>query len=77
MGEGGQKYPVDKEITGKISKITPYGWLVTEEGVEGLVHQSIPVGQKAKVGDKVACVVETADPQNRRLSLGLVLRPSR
>ena len=71
-----KKYPVDKEITGKISKITPYGWLVTlEEGVEGLVHQSkIPVGQKAKVGDKVACVVEAADPQNRRLSLGLVLK---
>jgi len=26
------------------------------------------------VGDKVACVVEAADPQNRRLSLGLVLK---
>jgi len=71
-----KKYPVDKEITGKISKITPYGWLVTlEEGVEGLVHQSkIPVGQKAEVGEKIACVVEAADPQNRRLSLGLVLK---
>ncbi|MBP8591591.1 30S ribosomal protein S1 [Candidatus Shapirobacteria bacterium] len=71
-----KKYPVDKEISGKISKITPYGWLVTlEEGVEGLVRQSkIPVGQKAKVGDKITCVVESADPQNRRLSLGLILK---
>jgi len=71
-----KKYPVDKEVTGKISKITPYGWLVTlEEGVEGLVHQSkIPVGQKAKVGDKLTCVVESTDPQNRRLSLGMILK---
>lgn len=70
-----KKYPQDKEITGEITKITNYGWLVElEEGVEGLIHVSkIPADRQAEVGDEVKCFIESIDPENRRISLGLVL----
>jgi len=70
-----KKYPENKQITGKVTKITNYGWLVElNEGVEGLVHISkIPADKKIKVGDKVNCFIDSIDPDNRRISLGLVL----
>ncbi len=70
-----KKYPENKQIAGKVTKITNYGWLVElDEGVEGLVHISkIPTNKKTEVGDEVSCFIDSIDPANRRISLGLVL----
>lgn len=70
-----KKYPENKQITGKVTKITNYGWLVElNEGVEGLVHISkIPTDKKVEIGEEVACFIDSIDPANRRISLGLVL----
>lgn len=70
-----KKYPENKQITGKVTKITNYGWLVElDEGIEGLVHISkIPADKKVEAGEEVACFIDSIDPVNRRISLGLVL----
>jgi len=71
-----KKYPKDKELKGIVVKVTSYGWLVSlKEGIEGLVHISkVPVGRKIKVGEKINCFIDSVDPDNRRISLGLVLK---
>jgi len=70
-----KKYPKNKQISGKVAKVTNYGWLVElDEGIEGLVHISkIPTDKKVEVGDKIKCFIDSIDPANRRISLGLVL----
>lgn len=70
-----KKYPKNKQINGKVTKITNYGWLVElDKGVEGLVHISkIPTDGQAEVGDSVKCFIDSIDPANHRISLGLVL----
>jgi len=70
-----KKYPESKEITGHITKITSFGWLINlEKGVEGLVHISkIPTNKKVNVGDEIKCFIESVDVDNRRISLGVVL----
>jgi len=71
-----KKYPKDKELKGVVTKVTSYGWLVNlREGIEGLIHISkVPVGRKIKVGEKIDCFIDSVDPNNRRISLGLVLK---
>ena len=71
-----KKYPKDKEVKGTVTKVTSYGWLVNlSDGIEGLVHISkVPVGKKMAVGKKINCFIDSVDPKNRRISLGLVLK---
>jgi len=70
-----KKYPKNKQINGKVTKITNYGWLVElNKGIEGLVHISkIPTDRQVKVGDSIKCFIDSIDPANHRISLGLVL----
>lgn len=70
-----QKYPVGARIKGKVSRTAPFGAFVTiEAGVDGLIHISkIPAGSEPKVGDTVDVYVESVDPEQRRMSLGMVL----
>jgi small subunit ribosomal protein S1 len=70
-----KKYPKNKQINGKVTKVTNYGWLVElDKGIEGLVHISkIPTDKQAEVGDSVKCFIDSIDPANHRISLGLVL----
>lgn len=70
-----QKYPVGARIKGKVSRTAPFGAFVTiEAGVDGLIHISkIPAGNEPKVGDTVDVYVESVDPDQRRMSLGMVL----
>ena len=71
-----KKYPVDKHVKGKVSRLAAYGAFVeVEPGLEGLIHISkIPAETKIDVGDKVDCFVEAIEEDKRRLALGLVLK---
>lgn len=70
-----QKYPVGAKCKGKVSRTAPFGSFVTlEPGVDGLIHISkIPAGNEPKVGETVDVYVESVDPEQRRMSLGMVL----
>jgi small subunit ribosomal protein S1 len=69
------KYPVGAKVTGKVSRTAPFGAFVTlEPGIDGLIHISkIPSGSDPKVGEEIEVFVEHIDPEQRRMSLGLVL----
>ena len=74
------KYPVGNRVRGKVVSLTDYGAFVElEHGVEGLVHVSeMSWIQKVKhpskvvsVGDMIEAQVLAADPNARRISLGM------
>jgi len=74
------KYPVGTMFTGRITNITDYGAFVElEPGVEGLVHVSemswtkknIHPGKIVSTSQEVEVMVLDADPDKRRISLGL------
>lgn len=69
------KYKVDLHVIGKVSRLVASGaFLELEPGLEGFIHISkIPVEKQIKVGDSLSCMVETIEPEKRRISLGLVL----
>jgi small subunit ribosomal protein S1 len=69
------KYPVGAKVHGKVSRTAPFGAFVTlEPGIDGLIHISkIPSGSDPKVGGDIEVFVEHVDPDQRRMSLGLVL----
>jgi small subunit ribosomal protein S1 len=71
-----KKYPVDSKIKGTVVRLAPFGVFINlEPGIEGLVHISkIPAEKNFEVGEKVDCFVEFLEKENRRLSLGLVLK---
>ncbi len=75
-----QKYPVGTKFNGRITNITDYGAFVElEPGVEGLVHVSemswtkknIHPGKIVSTSQEVEVMVLDADPDKRRISLGL------
>jgi len=74
------KYPVRTKLTGRVTNITDYGAFVElEPGVEGLVHVSemswtkknIHPGKIVSTSQEVEVMVLDADPEKRRISLGL------
>ena len=76
----GEKYPVDKIISGKVRNLTAFGAFVEiEEGIDGLVHISDMSWTKRiqhpsevmKKNDTVEVKVIKIDHDNRRISLGL------
>ena len=69
------KYPVGAKVTGKVSRIAPFGVFVTlEAGVDGLIHISkIPSGNEPQVDSEIEVFVENIDIDQRRMSLGMVL----
>ena len=71
-----KKYPVEKKVKGKVVRLAPFGVFINlEKGIEGLIHISkIPVERSFKIGEEVDCFIEFLDKENRRLSLGLVLK---
>ena len=75
-----QKFPVGAKFNGRITNITDYGAFVElEPGVEGLVHVSemswtkknIHPGKIVSTSQEVEIMVLDADPDKRRISLGL------
>lgn len=66
-----EKYTKDLEVSGTISKVTPYGVFVTlDNAVEGLIHISkIPPDLSYELGQEVKCTVESVDVKARRIAL--------
>ena len=71
-----KKYPIDKKIKGEVIRMAPFGIFVNlDKGVEGLIHISrVPAEKSIKEGDKLDCFIESIDTENRKMSLGLVLK---
>ncbi len=71
----GERYEVGMSVTGTVSRIEPFGAFINvEPGVDGLIHSSKLDGQNTlKKGDSVTVNVESVDPEQRRMSLSLVL----
>lgn len=71
-----ERYKVGTKLKGKVASLAPFGAFVNfEPGVDGLLHISkIPVDFDIDVGEKVEVEVEDLDPENRRMSLSLVLK---
>ncbi len=76
----GAKYPTETRLTGRVTNITDYGAFVElEAGVEGLVHVSemswtkknVHPGKIVSTSQEVEVMVLDADPEKRRISLGL------
>jgi small subunit ribosomal protein S1 len=69
------KYPNGTTVTGKVSRVAPFGVFVKiEPGVDGLIHTSkLTPDQVFDVGDEVNVVVESVEPAQRRMSLSVVL----
>jgi small subunit ribosomal protein S1 len=74
------RYPAGKVIEGKVTRLAKFGAFVeVEEGIDGLVHVSEFTSEKriehpgdvVKVGQVVRAVVLSADPETKRLKLGM------
>jgi small subunit ribosomal protein S1 len=76
----GEKYPVGEHVKGKIVKITNVGAFVSlEEGIDGFLHvDDISWTKKVKhpgselvVDQELEVMILEADPENRRIRLGI------
>ncbi len=69
------KYQKDTKVKGIVTKQSDYGMFVQlEPGIEGLVHMTkIAPGTKFETGQEVNVYVEEIDPEQRKISLGMVL----
>src|SRR5207249_9884936 len=74
------RYPAGKIVEGKVTRLAKFGAFVeVEEGIDGLVHVSEFTHEKriehpsevVKVGQVVRAMVLSADPETKRLKLGL------
>jgi small subunit ribosomal protein S1 len=75
-----ERYPNGKVIEGKVTRLAKFGAFVeVEEGIDGLIHVSEFTNEKriehpserVKVGETVRAMVLSADPETRRLKLGV------
>jgi small subunit ribosomal protein S1 len=74
------RYPNGKIVEGKVTRLAKFGAFVeVEEGIEGLIHVSEFTSEKriqspgevVQVGQVVRAVVLSAEPETRRLKLGM------
>jgi small subunit ribosomal protein S1 len=75
-----ERFPNGKIVEGTVTRLAKFGAFVeVEEGIEGLVHVSEFTNERriehpseiVKVGQTVRAVVLSADPETKRLKLGL------
>jgi small subunit ribosomal protein S1 len=76
----GERYPNGKIVEGKVTRLAKFGAFVeVEEGIEGMIHVSEFTNEKriehpseiVKPGQVVRAVVLSADPETKRLKLGM------
>jgi small subunit ribosomal protein S1 len=66
-----QKYHLGDTISGKVTKIVPFGAFVKlPEGIEGLIHVSETTGPLA-VGEEVKVRIITLEPEKQKLGLSV------
>lgn len=66
-----EKYPVGTKVTGKVSKIVPFGAFVTlEKGLDGLIHVSEAI-RPLEEGEEVKAVVTNVEGSNQKLALSM------
>jgi ribosomal protein S1 len=70
-----ERYNVGTTFTGVVSRIEPFGVFVhVEAGVDGLIHSSkLDQNVQLKKDEEVTVTVESVDPDQRRMSLSMVL----
>lgn len=70
-----KNYSVGTTVTGKVSRIEPFGVFVNvEPGVDGLIHASkIDPDHQYRIDEEITVAVESVDSQKRRMSLSVVL----
>lgn len=70
-----KRYEVGMSISGVVSRVEAFGAFINvEAGVDGLIHSSkLDSDSQLKKGDNVTVNVESVDPEQRRMSLSLVL----
>lgn len=70
-----EAYPVGTTFSGKVSRIEAFGVFVNvEPGVDGLIHATkLDPSRDLKVGEEVTVNVESIIPEQRRMSLSMVL----
>jgi small subunit ribosomal protein S1 len=75
-----ERYPEGKVVEGKVTRLAKFGAFVeVEEGIDGMIHVSDFTNEKriehpsdfVKVGQTVRAMVLSADPETRRLKLGM------
>lgn len=66
-----EKYYPGKDVSGRISKVTPYGVLVTlEPGMDGMIDiRYLNTDSQPKIGDEINAKVESLSAETRRLQL--------
>ena len=71
----GEKYSPGTTFTGKVTRLESFGAFVNvEPGVDGLIHSSkLDPTKELKVGEEVTVNVENVVPDQRRMSLSVVL----
>ena len=76
----GDRYPVDKEVKGRVRNLTNYGAFIEfEEGIDGLLHVSdmswtrkiSHPNEMLEKGQELECKVLSVDQERRRIALGL------
>jgi len=70
-----EAYPVGTTFTGKVTRIESFGAFINvEPGVDGLIHASkLDPSRDLKSGDEVTVNVESVSPEQRRMSLSMML----
>ncbi|MDQ3008448.1 MAG: S1 RNA-binding domain-containing protein [bacterium] len=70
-----ERYSVGTTFTGRVSRVEPFGVFINvEAGVDGLIHSSkLTPDVTLEKDEEVTVSVESVDPEQRRMSLSMVL----
>lgn len=65
-----EKFPEGTTLTGKVSKVVPFGvFVAVAPGIEGLIHESKLGGIPYVQGDEASVVIDSIDTEQRRVRL--------